>query len=123
MQWVITVRPDLGQVEGVEPVSFGFFEGHNLHLQRPAGVILLIDRLEQVAPVVVCVFAGNPVGLGLSKEVNALVCLEMILHPEALAFSIDPHIGVARITVHVPPAPGNPTVTKQYGNLVRRLGR
>ena len=123
VQRVVAVRPDLGQVEGVEPVGLGLLEGHDLHLQRPAGVIAPLDRVEQVAPVVVGVLAGQPVGLLLGEEVDALVGLEVVLHPEALAFGVDPHVGVARVAVHVPPALGDAAVAHQPGDLVGRLGR
>jgi len=123
VQRVVTVRPHLGQVEGVEPVGLGLFEGHDLNLQRPAGVITALDRLEQVAPMVVGVNAGDPVGLLLGEEVDALVGLEVVLHPEALALCIDPHVGVARVAVHVPPSLRDPAVTHQPRDLMGRLGR
>jgi hypothetical protein len=59
----------------VEAVGLGFREGHDLHLQRPAGVITPLDRVEQVTPMVVTVSAGQPVSLLLREEVDALVGL------------------------------------------------
>ena len=52
-QRVVAVRPDLGQVERVEPVVLGFLERHDLHLQRPARELAARDRVIQVALVVV----------------------------------------------------------------------
>ena len=63
VQRVVAVGPHLGQVEGVEAVGLGLGEGHDLHPQRPARVVAPLDRVEQVAPVVVGVDAGEPVGV------------------------------------------------------------
>jgi len=38
-QRIVAVRPHLGQVKRVEPVVLCIVEGHQLHVQRPAGVI------------------------------------------------------------------------------------
>jgi len=64
------VRPDLGQIEGVEPVGPGLLEGHDLHLQRPTREVAVADRVEQVLAVVVGALAGDPVGLVLRQEVD-----------------------------------------------------
>ena len=34
-RWVVTMRPNFGNVKYVEAVVFGFFSRHYLHLQRP----------------------------------------------------------------------------------------
>src|SRR5580700_4561695 len=77
-QWVILMRPDLGQIEGVEAVSLGGIEGHDLHVERPTRELLVLDRLVEVALVVVGIPASDSVGLGLSQELDALVALEMV---------------------------------------------
>ena len=82
---VVGVRPDLGQVERVEAVGLGLVEGHDLHLERPAGELAPLDRLVEVALVVVGVLAGDAVGLGLGQALDPLVGLEVVLDPEALA--------------------------------------
>jgi hypothetical protein len=77
-QRVVTMRPHLGQVERVEPVGLGLLEGHDLHVQRPAGEVAAADGVEVVLPVVVGVLAGDPVGLLLGQELDPLVGLEVI---------------------------------------------
>ena len=72
-QRIVAVRPHLGQVERVEPVGLGVLERHDLHLQRPAREVAALDRVVEVALVVVAVLAGQPVGLLLGQEVDALV--------------------------------------------------
>ena len=70
---------------------------------------------------VVAVLTGQPVGLLLGQELDALVGLEVILHPEQLVVGVDPAVGVAAVAVHVPPALRDAAVTHQPGHLVRRL--
>ncbi len=123
MQRVVGVRPHLGEVERIEAVGLGVLERHDLHLQRPAREVAALDRLEQVAAVVVGVLAGDAIGLGLGEELDALVGLEVVLHPEALARGVDPHVGVAGVAVHVPPGRGDAAVAHQPRHLVRGLGR
>ena len=122
-QRVVAVRPDLGQVERVEPVGLGLLEGHDLHVQRPAREVAVADRLEQVLPVVVGVLAGDPVGVLLGEEVDPLIGLEVVLDPELVAAGVDPHVGVARVAVHVPPRLRDAAVAHQPGDLVGGLRR
>ena len=63
VQRVVRVWPYLGQIEGIEAVGLGLLERHDLDLQRPAGIVAALDGLEEIASVVVAVFAGDPVGL------------------------------------------------------------
>ena len=91
---VVAVGPHLGQVERVEAVRPGLVERHDLHVERPAGSVTRLDGVVEVPLVVVSVLAGDAVGIGLGEELNPLVGLEVILHPETLALCIDPHVGV-----------------------------
>ena len=122
-QRVVAVWPHLGQVERVEPVGLGLLERHDLHLERPGRVLAPLDRVVQIPGVVVAVRAGELVGLGLGEELDALAGDEVVLHPELLAGRIDPHVGVAGVAVHVPPALRNSAVAHQPGHHVGRLGR
>ena len=117
------MRPDLGEVERVEPVGLRVVERHDLHVQRPAREVPVADVLVEVALVVVGVDGRHLVGLVLGEELDALVGLEVVLHPEPLAGGVDPHVGVAAVAVHVPPGPRDAPVPHQPGHLVRRLGR
>ena len=59
----------------------------------------------------------------LGKELDALIGFEVVLHPKAVALGVDPHIGVAGVTIHVPPIFGNAAIAHQPCDLVGRLGR
>jgi hypothetical protein len=53
VQRVIAMRPDLGQVEGVEAVRLGIGIRHDLYRQRPAWIVAAGNRFEQIAPMIV----------------------------------------------------------------------
>jgi hypothetical protein len=67
---VVAVWPDLGEVEGVEPVGHGGLEGHDLHLERPAGALTAVDGLIEIALVVVGVLACDSVRIGLGEALT-----------------------------------------------------
>jgi hypothetical protein len=120
---VVGVRPHLGQVERIEPVGLGVIERHDLHLQRPRRVVAALDRLKQVAGVVVGVDRHQLVGLGLGEVFDALIGHEVIAHPDLLTGGVDPHEGMSAVEVHVPPAARDAAIPHQPGDLVRRLRR
>jgi hypothetical protein len=104
-QRVVGVWPHLGQIKRVEPVGLGVLERHDLHLQRPTGVIATLDRLMQVAGVVVPVDADQPVGLGLGEALDALIGDEMVFDPEGLLLGVNPTVGVGSVAVNEPRFP------------------
>ncbi len=120
-QRVVAVRPDLGQVERVEPVGLGVLERHDLDLERPGRVVPALDVLIQVPLVVVGVHRGHLVGLVLGEELDALVGLEVVLDPVPLPGRVHPHVGVGGVAVHVPPGARDAAVAHQPGHLVSRL--
>jgi hypothetical protein len=54
----------------------------------------------KVAAVLVAVLPGQLVGLGLREVLDALVGLEVVLHPEPLTGAVDPHVGVGGVVAH-----------------------
>ena len=122
-QRVVGVRPDLGQVEGVEAVGLCVVERHDLHFEGPAGELAALDRVVEVALVVVGVLAGDAIRLGLRQVLDPLLGLEVVLDPEALVLRVDPQVGVRRVPVHVAPRARDAPVTHEVGDLVGRLGR
>ncbi len=116
---IVAVRPDLGQVEGIEAVVRRVLERHDLHLHRPARRIAPRDRVEQVAHVVVGILGGHRLRFGVGEVGDALVGLEVILHPELLARGVDPHERVAGVAVHIAPATRHAAVAHPERDLVR----
>ena len=86
-----------------------------------------MDRVEQVAAVVVAVLARLFDGFILRQVgVAALVTdigVEVELDPEFLAVLVDQHVGVAGIAVHLAPVFRHAAIAHQVGDLVRAFGR
>ena len=121
-QRVIRVRPHLRQIEGVNAVGLRLLVGHDLHIERPGGVVATLDSLVQVAAVEVSILTRHLIGLSLGEELVALLGLEVVLNPEALAFGVNPLVGVRAEAVHVAQGSGQTAVAHQPGDLVRRCG-
>ena len=122
VQRVVVVRPHLGQVERVEPVPGCVGVRHHLHVQRPGRVVAAGDGVEQVAAVEVGVLGDLQGGLCGGEVRDALLGLEVVLDPEALAGRVDPQVRVRAEAVHVAPGARGTPVGEQEGDLVRGLG-
>ncbi len=99
------MRPHLGQVEGVPagallPVGQLLARCH-LYLDVPLREVASSDRLEQVAPGMVRIRAGNPYRLGGAEVLDPLAGLEVPFHVHALPKFVDQAIRVAAEAVHV----------------------
>ena len=123
VQRVVSVGPDFSQVEGVESVVFGLFERHELNLESPAREVSVFNGVEEIAAMVVGVLASHLVGLFLGEKIDALICLEVVFHPESFPLGVDPHVGVAGVAVHVPPGLRYAPVAQEPGHLMGALGR
>ena len=95
------MRPHLRQIEGVNAVGLRVLVGHDLHVERPSGVVAALDSLAQVAAVEVSILARHFIGLSLSEEFVALLGLEVVLNPETLAFGVNPLVGVRAEAIHM----------------------
>jgi len=120
-QRVILLAPGLGDVEGVNLVAFGLGFRHDLHLEGPGRVVAVLDVLVEVTTVVFGVGAGQAVSFCLGEVANALVGLEVVLHPETLTFGVNPLVGVGGEAVHFTVGGGQTAVTEQPGYLVCRF--
>ncbi len=120
-QRVVAVRPDLGEVERVDPVGLRVVVRHRLDRQRPAREVTLGDRVVEVAAVEVGVLAGDLGGVLVLEALDALVAVEVVLDPVLLAGLVDPEVGVRAVAVHVAVGLRDAAVAHQVGDLVRRL--
>ena len=68
------------------------------------------------------VLAGDLRGVVVGESLDALVAVEVVLHPVLLAGLVDPEVGVRPVAVHVAVGLRDAAVTHQVGHLVRRLG-
>ncbi len=70
-QWIVLMRPDFGQIERIEPIRFGILERHDLHVERPTGIVATLDRVVQITLMVVAIFSGKSVSFFLGETFNA----------------------------------------------------
>mmetsp|Transcript_9343 Transcript_9343/g.29469 ORF Transcript_9343/g.29469 Transcript_9343/m.29469 type:complete len:472 (+) Transcript_9343:83-1498(+) len=117
----LRVRPDLGQVEGVEPMPLRLLEGHHLHVQRPGGELAACDRVVQVSDGIVGVGACQLRGLVHRQVLDALVRLVVELAVHCLSVSIDKLECVRAIAVHVAVSIRDATVGEEEADLMSRL--
>jgi hypothetical protein len=101
--------PYLCQVERVEPVGLRLLERHDLHAEGPARKVGAM-AFKGVTLVEVGVLAGDPLGFGGGEALDALVGLEIVFDPASIPLRVDPHVGVRRIAIDVPPGPLDPSV-------------
>src|SRR6185369_13207033 len=123
MQRVISMRPHFRKVKRVEPIGLCLLERHDLHFECPTRIVTALNRIEEIALVVIGILAGNSIGLRLRKKLDTLVSFEVILHPEALASGVYPHVRMAGEAIHVPPGLRDAAITHQPSDLVSRLRR
>ena len=120
---VVLVGPDLGEVEGIHPV-FGCVDlRHDLHFERPGRVIAPLDGPVEGVLQMPGFLARNPRRFLRRQAFDALVGLEVELHPDALAGGVDPLEGVGAVAVHVPPAARQAPVAEKPCELVRSFRR
>ena len=120
---VVAVGPHFGEVEGVDLVVGCVCLGHQLYLERPRRMVAPPDRLVEVLLVVGLIDACGAGRLGLGQAADALVGLEVELHPVTLTGCVDPLEGVRPVSVHVAPARGQAPVAEEPGELVGGLRR
>ena len=122
-QRVVSVRPDLGEVERVEAVGLGVLVRHDLDVQVPGREVAGVDVFLQVADVEVArPTPASCLGLVAGHGLDALVGLEVVLDPETLALGVDPLVGVRAVALHFTPGGRQAAVAHQPGDLVRGLG-
>lgn len=87
-EWVVTMWPDLGNIEDVPFVVGSISNWHDLDLQRPRGSLSLLDVVEEISGGVVWVFAAEFGSLFGNQILDAGVSLEVELDIEDFALSV-----------------------------------
>ena len=117
----VLLGPDLGQVEDVPAELLGLLGRQDLHVDGPAWVFTLLDRLEEVLGVPVWVLAGELAGLFVVEGLAALVGLEVDLHVVEATIGLVPLVRVARVAVHVAVGVWSAAVREEVHDLVNGL--
>ena len=89
----------------------------------PRGKIPRLDRVMQVATVVVGIRSGDEFSLGSAHLHVALVRGEVVFDPESLAGRVDPLEGMRAETRHLAPGTRQTAVSHEVGHLVGGLRR
>lgn len=116
------MRPDLGKIQNGVPELFGLLGSHGLHVDRPRGVIPVVDGLKQVLLRGIRVGTCKLTGLLGRQVLDTLVGDVVELSVGDLTLLADELEGVARVAVHVSPSIRSASISKHVGDLVERLG-
>src|SRR5882757_8536174 len=120
-QWVVRVRPHLGQVERMDVIGVRILFVHDLHIELPPGKFAPLDRFVKVPLIALTITRDDLSRLSVRKVLNALLRFEGKLHPKSLVLRVDEAVGVASKPMHVAERFGNATVGHDNGDLVQRL--
>jgi len=122
-QGIILVVPDLGQVEGVVWQFRRIRLRHDLHIEGPAGEVLLFDALVEVTLATLPILGNDRLGLLVGQVLDPLLGFEVELDPVPLVLGVDKAEGVAAEAVHMSVGIRNAPVAHDDGDLVERLGQ
>ena len=123
MQRIVRVRPDLRDVEAVPAICLRILPRHDLNADAPGWEIAFRDGVAQIAGGMVRVLAGHARGLFAREVLDALVGLEVELHPAVRAARVVPLERMAAVAVHVAVASRRAAVGEEDRDLVDGLRR
>ena len=121
-QWVIGVRPNFGEIEGVDLVAIGIGLGHDLDGEAPAGEIAVGDGVKEIGLSGFAVLADDDGGFLIGVVGVALQGLKMEFHPGAFADGVDETVGVRAVAVDLAVIFRKAAVAEEGGELMERLG-
>jgi len=121
-QGIITMRPDLGDIENVPFILGGVSFGHDLDLHAPGGRLSRGDVIKQVSGSIIAILGGDLASFRSSQILDARVSVEVELDPETFSLFIDPLESVRAVSVHVSETIGSTSVREEDGDLMGRFG-
>src|SRR6266702_4738366 len=96
------MRPDLGQVEGVQVVRLGLQFRHDLNREAPFRIVAFLDGLKEILGRVIRIRTCELNRLFPGEILNALFGLKMEFHPKALVPSVYQTERMTREPIHMP---------------------
>lgn len=120
-QGVVTMGPDLGNVENVPLVLVTIVNGHGLDVEGPRSATTLSDVLEEIFSGVVGVGGLEGISFTSGEVLDTRIGLEVELDPVSFTLFIDPLEGVGGVTVHSSETIRSTSVGHQDSNLVSRF--
>lgn len=120
-QGVVSMGPDLGNIENVPSVFVTIVNGHNLNIERPRSTATLSNVLEEIFSSVVRVGGLKSISFSSSEVLDTSISLEVELNPEGFTLFVNPLEGVGRVTIHSSETIGGTSVRHQNSNLMGRF--
>ena len=117
----LLLRPDLGQVEDIPAELLCLLGGQNLQIAGPAGILAVLDAVEEILRVPVGVLGGHLARLLVVEGLAPLIGLAMYLDIIEGAIGLGEFVGMARVAVHVAIGVRRAAVREEVHNLVGRL--
>jgi hypothetical protein len=120
-QGIITMRPDLGDIENIPLILGGISFRHNLNLHAPGGGFARGNMVKQVSGSIITVLGNELSSFRSSEILDASVGLEVELDPETFVLFIDPLESVRAESVHVSVTIGGTSVGEEDSDLMGRF--
>lgn len=112
------MRPDLGDIEGVETVLLGILRLHDLNVDGPRRILTVLNSVEEITGGIIRVGTSKLTSLISLQVSDTLISLEVPLDIlEATIFSNQLE-SVRRVTVEVTVTVRSTTVGEEDGDLV-----
>lgn len=119
---VVSMGPDLGNIEDIESVVLSLFDGHDLDVKSPGSSLSALDVLVEISLGVVGCSSQETIDVLLSVVLDSGISLVVILDPELFAISVNPFVSMRRVAVHVSKAIRSSSVREENSELVEGLG-
>ena len=120
-QRVISVRPDLGHIEGIELTVLGLSECHALVVDRPRGGFASSDGVVEVSDGIIGVGRRDAISLGGIEILDALIRLEVPFHIHSFSVIVHTFECVRAVAIHMAVSIGSSSVGKQDAHLMNGL--
>ncbi len=117
-QWVVGVRPHLGQVERVNVIGVRILFVHDLDIELPPGKVASLNGFVKVPLIALTITRDDLSRLSVRQVLNALLRFEGELHPKSLVLGVDEAEGVAAEPVHMAKRLRDSAISPDDGDLM-----
>lgn len=120
-KWVVTVWPDLGNIEDIESVVLSILFWHNLYVPCPRWEVLGSNGIVKIRGGEILILEGHLVLLSSSEVLDTLVSFEMVFDKVDISLFVNPLEGMGTISIHESVTIWGSSVREQYCDLVKSL--
>lgn len=115
------MRPNLGDIEGIEAILLGIFRFHDLDINGPRRIFTTLNSIEKISSSVIRIFTSKTLSFRSLQVLDTLISLEVPLDVFEVAIGINKLKSVRRVTIQVTVAIRSTTVGEENSNLVNRF--